>query len=173
MSAVRTKANALNGIEQARQHWLSLVADVGDERMEQPGAMGEWTFKDLAAHLTAWRDWSIVRIEAGPGRTPSPIWPRELTRPDPNDPDETDWDPINEWFRERDKNRPVRDVLADAEMSFDRLRAAVEALPEEDVITPGRFQWLGDYALADADFGGHLTDEHEPAVRAWLTTQRG
>ena len=32
--------------------------------LEQPGAMGDWTFKDVAAHLTAWRRRTVVRLEA-------------------------------------------------------------------------------------------------------------
>jgi hypothetical protein len=37
-----------------RQVWGDLVAEVGRERMLEPGPMGEWTFKDMAAHLAAW-----------------------------------------------------------------------------------------------------------------------
>jgi len=32
--------------------------------------------------------------------------------------------------------------------------------------------WVGDQALAEGDFAGHL-DEHEPDIRAWLAGQRG
>ena len=96
-----------------------------------------------------------------------------MTVTDPDDPDATDWDPANAWFRERDKDRSVGEVLADAENSWDRILSAVKALPEEDVVTPGRFSWLGDHALSEADFDGHLTEEHEPDVRAWLASQNG
>ena len=43
--------------------WSDLVAAIGPDRMEEPGPMGEWTFKDLAAHLTGWRERSIRRLE--------------------------------------------------------------------------------------------------------------
>jgi hypothetical protein len=66
----------------------------------------------------------------------------------------------------------VREVLAAREASFDRYIAAVAALSEEDVTTPGRFAWLSGQALADADISGHLRDEHEAAVQAWLAGQR-
>jgi len=36
--------------------------------MEEPGAMGEWTFKDPASHLTGWREQTIARVEASPGQ---------------------------------------------------------------------------------------------------------
>ena len=171
MSTPRTKAETLDRIEAARKHWQSLVNEVGEERMEQPGPMGDWTFKDLAAHLTAWQERTVLRLEAGPGVDVPETYPTGLTVTDPDDPDATDWDPANAWFRDRDKDRSVREVLADAENSWDRILSAVKALPEEDVVTPGRFSWLGDHALSEADFDGHLTEEHEPDVRAWLASQ--
>ncbi len=57
-----TKADALAAIDAEREIWRQLVAEVGDDRMEEPGPMGAWTFKDLAAHLTGWRQHSIARI---------------------------------------------------------------------------------------------------------------
>lgn len=135
--------------------------------------MGVWTFKDLAAHLSYWRGWTIARLEAGPDREVPPPWTSDLTVYDPRDPDLTDWEPVNAWIYAQNRARPVRDVLADADASLIRLAAAVAALPEEDVTTPGRFAWLGDQALAAGDFAGHLRDEHEPDIRAWLAGQRG
>jgi hypothetical protein len=58
--------------------------------------------------------------------------------------------------------------MADADRSFDRLAAALDSLSDEDLLTPGRFAWAGGGALVDGDFFGHLREEHEPAVRAWL-----
>lgn len=165
MSNTRTKADTLAHIAEFREHWRQLVAEVGEDRMEQPGPMGEWTFKDLVAHLTFWRMWAITQLEAGPEGEATAPWPAGLT--------EDDYDQINAWVYAQNRDRPVRDVLADADASFDRLAAAIAALPEEDVTTPGRFAWLGDQALADVDFAGHLTEEHEPDIRAWLAGQRG
>ena len=42
------------------------------------------------------------------------------------------------------------------------------ALSDEDLLTPGRFDWMEDKALIDGDFFGHLHEEHEPSIRAWL-----
>lgn len=173
MSTTRTKADTLARIEDYRARWRQLVADVGEERMELPGPMGVWTFKDLAAHLTFYRNWTISRLEAGRGRDAPLPWPEGLIAYDPDDPDAADWDRVNAWVHEQHRDRPLPDVLAESEASFDRLTAAVTALSEADVTTPGRFAWLGNHALADADFGGHLRDEHEADVRAWLAQQPG
>jgi hypothetical protein len=105
-----------------RQVWRDLVAEVGRDRMLEPGPMGDWTFKDMAAHLAAWRNARIPMIEAiGRGEPiPPPPWPAELD----------DDDPINAWFRERDRDKPLDDVIADYDASFERLAAAIESLPD-------------------------------------------
>ena len=158
MSTVRTKDDLLAHIQAEHANWRALVAEVGEERMEQPGPMGDWTFKDLVAHLTGWRERTIRRLEAGPGREPTTAWPGHLTEDDE----------INDWIYEQNRDRPLRDVLAEADTSYQRLAAAVAALPEEDLTTPGRFAWMEGKPLADGDFFGHLREEHEPDIRAWL-----
>ena len=143
-----------------RQAWRDLVAEVGRERMNEPGPMGDWTFKDLVSHLAGWRDRTLTRLDAAAhGREAPPApWPADLD----------DDDSINGWIRERDRDRSLDDILTHYDRSFDRLAAVIMMFPEETIRTPGRFAWMGDVALADAPFFGHLHDEHEPAVREWL-----
>src|SRR6185503_21168799 len=81
--------------------WGELVAEVGREHMHEPGPMGEWTFKDLAAHLAAWRNTRIPMLEALARGEPLPStpWPTEMT----------DDDEINAWLQERDTSRSLDD----------------------------------------------------------------
>lgn len=148
-------------VRDERTFWHALLAEIGEARMEQPGPMGAWTFKDLAAHLTGWRERTIARLEAaarGQEAPPTP-WPASL---------ETD-DDINDWIYQQNRGRSLGDVLADADRSYERLAAALAALPEADLTTPGRFDWMEGKPLADGDFFGHLHEEHEPSVLAWLS----
>ena len=128
--------------------------------------MGEWTFKDLAAHLAAWRNYRIPMVEAvARGEpVPAPPWPAGMP--------EDDYDAINAWFQERDRNRTLDDVLNDYESSFERLAVALEALPEAVAHDPHGLPWMGGEAAIDADFTEHLHEEHVPAVRAWLDGSR-
>ncbi len=158
MDSIATKDDLLAYIRAEQADWRALVAEVGEGRMEQPGPMGDWTFKDLVAHLTGWRERTIRRLEAGPDREPPTPWPGHLTEDDE----------INAWIYEQSRDRPLREVLAEADASYQRLAAAVAALPEEDLTTPGRFAWMEGEPLAAADLFGHLHEEHEPAIRAWL-----
>lgn len=159
-----TKAELLARFQADRAAWRALLAEVGEARLEQPGPMGDWTFKDLIAHLDGWRERSVRRLEAGPGQEPATPWPASLT--------DDDVDEINHWIYEQNRTRPLREVLADSERLLDRQAAVVAALPEAEVVTPGRFTWLENgQALAEADLFGHLHEEHEPAIRAWLARQ--
>ncbi len=99
---------------------------------------------------------SGVSKPAPAGEPPTP-WPGHLTGDDA----------INAWIYERNRDRS-REVLAEADASFARLAAAVAALPDEDLTAPGRFAWLEGQPLVAADFFGHLHEEHEPSIRAWL-----
>jgi len=155
------RANLIRNLRAVQERWRALVADVGRERMEEPGAMGDWTCKDVASHLTGWRNRTIQRLEAAARGEPEPPkpWPSDLG-------DEED-DAINAWMHEQTKDLPLDDVLADADAVWDRFVASIEALPAEMVTDPNRFHWLEGVSLADSDFAGHL-NEHEPDVRAFI-----
>src|SRR4051812_34915212 len=47
-----------------RTSWQELVSEVARDRMNEPGPMGDWTFKDLAGHLAGWRNYRIAQFEA-------------------------------------------------------------------------------------------------------------
>lgn len=159
MTETDRRADLVAHIRAERAWWADLVAEIGEHRMTEPGPMGDWTFKDLAAHLLGWRDRTIGRLEAAAkGEEPAPPWPAELDGDDS----------INAWIHERNRDRPVRNVLDDVDRSYERLANAVAALPEDLVARPGAMPGLEGEALADADFFGHVHDEHEPSIRAWL-----
>ena len=161
MSDEARRDRLIENIESVRARWRQLVADVGPDRLELPGAMGDWTFKDVAAHLTAWRRRTVYRLEAAAQGAPEPAprWPAELGNAED--------DPINAWIHDQTTHRPAEELLAEADTTYDDFIAAVRALPIEAVTTPGHYPWLEGESLADSDFGGHL-DEHEPGVRRWL-----
>lgn len=163
-AAEHTTAEVLDAIAAERVAWNDLVAAVGPERMAEPGPMGEWTFKDLAAHLTGWRLRTIERLEAaGRGEPePPPPWPAALREDDE----------INDWIQAQADGRSADEVLAEADRSFLRLSAAVEALPAAALWDASYFPWTEGTAIGqaiiDRSLFGHLHDEHEPDVRTWL-----
>jgi uncharacterized protein (TIGR03083 family) len=156
---MRTKAEQIAGIRADQQFWRDLAADVGADRYDEPGPMGEWTFGDMAGHLLGWRNRTIARLEAIPRGEPDPF-PEEIEE------DEA-VDRMNAWIRENDAGRSAADLVAAYDASYDRLIRALEALPESTLTDPNAIQWVGQ-PLVDIAFTGHLHEEHVPDVRAWL-----
>ena len=121
-----------------------LVAEAGPTRLELPGAAGYWTIRDVIAHLTAWRWWSVARLEgAVRDAEPTPPWGDELSEAD-----ETDVDRINRQFYEAARDQPLGETLRDSRATFDRLEAALLALPEAELFAAERYPWLGGYPAA-------------------------
>lgn len=162
MTSTAQRAQA-ERIRADQRFWRGLVAEVGRDRMAEPGPMGEWTFRDLAAHLAAWRNVRIPQIEAvARGEAPPPPpWPTELD-------DDDDIEAVNDWLQARDLDRPLDDVLDDYDRSFERLAAAIEALPETVAADPNAFEFTGGTPIVEGDFTEHLHEEHLPGIRAWL-----
>ena len=156
---MRTRAEQVESIRADQQFWRDLAAAVGPERYADPGPMGDWSFGDMAGHLLGWRNRTISRLDAlGRGEPePAPPWP----------PSSTTTVPINDWFRAQDAGRAPEQLVADYDASYDRLIAAIEAVPDAMLADPGAFPWL-EGPLTEADFTSHLHEEHVPAVRAWL-----
>jgi hypothetical protein len=167
-----TKGEVVAAINRERDAWDALLAEVGEDRMLEPGPMGEWTFKDLADHLTAWRERSLRRLEAAAHGQPEPPapWPAEL-----DDENDDDIDAINAWFQKQSEEKLLGEVLDESRESYARLAEAVQQLPDEALTDSSYFSWMEGQALGDAivsgEFFGHLRDEHEAEIRQWLATR--
>ncbi len=169
---LKTKSQMLDSIRAHRDRWEALLAEVGEERMLEPGVMGSWTFKDVAGHLTGWRNRvTTARLEAAQRDEPlpPPPWP-----PDLDEDDDADVQVINEWIYRHNQDRSLSEVLADARKSWRRMEAAVEGLSEQVLTDPNRFSWMNGYAIGEVVPGssGHF-EEHEEMIRAWLDGAKG
>lgn len=163
--AITSKAQLLDRIDAERAWWEGLLAEVGEERMLQPGVSGDWTFKDVVAHLSAWQGETVARFEAA-GRDEPP--------PPPPWPESDDVDQINDWIYERNKDRDLADVLQESRARWQRVYDLTAALPERDLFEPNRFAWTDGEPLGPYNLGssfGHFHEEHEPVIRAWLSRQ--
>ena len=160
MTAPTTKQQILQRVAYERAAWQTIVDTVGEERMNVPGAMGDWTFKDTVAHLTTWWRREVARLAAA----------QRGERP-PDHPSQADVAVINRWIYLTNRDRPAGDVLRDADATWQELTALLQATTEQDLLEPGRFDWLDGHALGPGivdDFVKHLHEEHEPLICDWL-----
>ena len=154
------KAGFLKDLDEENRQWESLLASIGEARMDQPGVAGHWSIKDIVAHITSWRRRTVARFQAvARGEPqPAPYWPSNL---------QTD-DDINAWFYEREHGKSVQEVLGDSRQVFQELRLAIDSIPEAVLMDPGQFPFLAGQPLTAATLFSHFHDEHEPDMRAWL-----
>ena len=159
-----SKARLLDDLRNEQAQWEALLQEIGEEHMTQPGVAGEWSIKDIVAHLTAWRRWTVARLQAALRHepTPTPPWPSDL---------QTD-DEINAWFYAADRGRPLADVLRESRDVFEQLVDTLDAFPEADLLDQARFRarfpWFQGESPTGRTFFTHFHDEHEPDMRAWL-----
>ena len=155
------KSELLNGLQAEYQQWAALLDQIGPARMDQPGVTGDWSIKDIVAHLTGWRRRTVARLQAAQRGEPAPPppWPAHL---------QTD-DEINAWIYASNHERSVREILDESHQVFQQLHAAIAGLPDDVLRDPvHHFPWLEGQPFSAGEFFAHFHDEHEPDMRAWL-----
>jgi hypothetical protein len=164
-ASIPTKTRLINLMKEEFARWEELLAGLSEERLTDPMPSG-LSVKDVVAHLLAWQQRSIARLEAAMlHRTPEfPNWPEGL------DPEADDVDQINAWIYETYHPRPWHSVHRDWKEGFQRLLKLAETLPEADLLEVGKYAWLPGYALADVLTGWyeHHHEEHLGPLQAWL-----
>ncbi len=155
------KSELLDWLQEEYQQWEAFLNQIGSDRMEQPGVAGDWSIKDIVAHLTDWQPRQIARIQAAQRGEPEPPppWPAHL---------QTD-DAINAWIYEANRGRSVRQVLDESRRVFQQLLTVIEGLPDDILIEPAyHIVELGGQRFSTSEFFDHFHDDHEPDIRAWL-----
>ena len=150
--------------EEYRQ-WNALLAEIGHERMEQSGVNGEWSMKDIVAHLTGWQRHLNNRLTAAARGEPKPAppWPADLKEEDD----------INAWIYESSHRQSSRELLEEMDQVMQELFTVVDQLPDDvriEHIEPAFYLvWLDNKRYLASEFFNHFHDDHEPDVRAWLS----
>lgn len=167
MDDLNSRAALLDAVRNLQVDLDAVIARVDEERAGEPETIGEWSFKDLIAHLTGWRLLTAARLEAG-WHHEEPVfpWPARFD-------EEEDLHEINRWLFEANRDKPLDQVLRESNETFDRLERAISEMPEDDLLKPGRFDWLywTEEGLGPAVVRGtveHYHVEHEHDVVAWL-----
>jgi len=159
MEMSTSKPQLLEQLQQERHEWESLLAMIGTQRLELAGVTNGWTMKDTIAHLTTWWRREIARLAAV----------RRGERP-PDHPPQSEVAVINEWVYLTNRDRPIEQVLRDADETWQQYEKEIEQFSEK-VLFKEQFDWIEGRPLGPEmlyHFVIHLHDEHEPQIRAWL-----
>jgi hypothetical protein len=156
MNGHMTKTQLLDMIQRDRAQWQSLLEGIPEAWMTEPGVEGEWSIKDIIAHI-AWGERESLGVAQAHAVIGSELW--RLSE-----------DERNAAVFEQNRSRELDDVLADSGRIFRLYLAAVAALSEEDLNDPSRFAempegWRPWRILYDP---GHYQG-HADSIRAWLS----
>ncbi len=129
-------------------HWEELLAGMSDEQINTPQPPSNWSVKDVIAHLRAWQQISIARLEAALFNT-SPVFPGWLGGMDPFDAESDDHrDETNARIFSENHVLPWANVHRAWREGFLRLLELGEAVAEEALLDAERYTWLEGYPLS-------------------------
>ncbi len=124
-------------LRESRARLEAALVGLTDAQFNAPGAMDDWTIKDLLAHLTAWE----VELVTLVGR-----W-QLGQKPNPLADDDKEVARLNAKWHTAYKDRPLDRVLADWRGVRQQTLRQVERLSDADLNAPRK--WLNGGTLAD------------------------
>jgi hypothetical protein len=126
------KAGLMARIQEERAALEELINRLNATQMTTPGPEG-WSVKDHLAHLVTWEQ--ILLIHHMKERPFAEAAAMDETTAAATE-NMTAEDGLNDFFFERDKDRPLEEVLADFHESHRRVLAALEAASFEELMRP-------------------------------------
>jgi hypothetical protein len=155
------KQDLLDNLTTERRLWENLLEEVGAERMTEPGVVGEWSVKDIVAHVT-WYEREMVELLKDRALQGSELW--ELPHHE-----------RNAAIYEQNRHRSLDDVLGEAEAVYRQFYTLAEILTDEDLTDPSRYRnmpadWIPWRIIAENSYEHYR--QHCKAVRAWLEKQQ-
>lgn len=130
-------------IDESWDAFLAVLDEVPEDRLEQKGACGVWSVKDLMAHMAYWDDRAVLVADTiGEGREVEPI----------------NWQEVNTQEAALRSSWSVDESRREMHAAHERLLEAVDRHPD-----------LDPELWKDNTFGHY--DEHAADVRAWREAQ--
>jgi hypothetical protein len=147
--------------------WERLLAGLSTAQITNPFLPNRLSIKDTMAHLRAWQQRTIARLEAAlhDHEPHFPQWPVEL--------DEESQDAVdqaNAWILATHRDRPWADVYQEWREGFLRFLELVRTIPESDLRPDGKLAWMAEYQHSELLAGSydHHHSEHRGLLEVWL-----
>jgi hypothetical protein len=125
MEQAPTLQELINIVKRVRTNWESLVQQIDQEKMTQPGVAGEWSLKDIIAHLT-WHEREMVGLIEAHALVGSELWNLPT-------------DERNVAIYEEFKELPLEQVLEESTQIYQQLIEVLPSLTDQDLTNPESF----------------------------------
>ncbi len=151
------KTQLIETLRTEREQWESLLTQISEDRMVQPGVAGEWSVKDILVHVM-WYERETVGILQQRAFVGSPLWRVSLEE-------------RNAAMVAEKHDYSLQEVRAEAQMVFEQLIQAIQALPEADLNDAKSFRdippnWLPWQVIASNSYEHY--HQHMPTLRTWI-----
>ncbi len=139
------KEHILAAMGEQLERWEELLAGLSEEQITTPRYDYGWSIQDVVAHLWAWQQVSVARMEAGAlGRPPElPGWLALLPADWEEHPDQT-----NAAIYQAFHAMPWPELHKSWRDGYLRLLETGKQVPERDMLDGDRYPWLEGYSLA-------------------------
>ena len=164
------KGHILAALREQFDSWEELLASLSEEQVTTPHFDFDWSIKDVIAHLWAWQQISIARMEAG-AHNREPEFPKWIVESIKNW--EEDADQVNALTFERNHNKPWSEIYQNWRDGFLQFLELGDAISERNLLDTDRYTWLKGYSLAFilvASYDHH--QEHLEKLIDWLREHR-
>jgi hypothetical protein len=159
------RAELLQQLEEGRERFLDAIEGLSEAALQQPGVAGDWSVKDILAHLARWEA-ELVKLlwQAQHGEKPNTV---HFTQ---RDVDETN----ARWHRQS-QSRPLDRVLDDFHGVRVQTTRRIESLPAGALENPAAYPWLAGKPLWEWIAGDSFEHEaeHEVQIRNWRQESGG
>lgn len=160
------KDHILAALNDEFNSWEEFLVGLREEQINVPRFDLGWTIKDVLAHLWAWQQISIARMEAGL-QNQEPNFPKWIVESIENW--EEDADQVNALTYEKFHDKSWAEIYQNWRNGFRQLLDLGAEFPERDLLDGDKYHWLHGYSLAAyliASYDHH--QEHFEKLKEWL-----
>lgn len=139
------KTHILAAMREEFDQWEKVLAGLSDAQINTPVPPSELSVKDEIAHLWAWQQRTLARVEAArQGQEPQmPEW-----LPGVDAEDEASTDRINAWIFESNHDLSWPIVHEKWRSGYLRLLELADAIPEPALLDSSRYGWMEGYPIS-------------------------
>lgn len=163
------KDHILSALREQFENWEALLAAIREDEIIASRFDFDWSIKDVVAHLWAWQQISIARVEADVLHR-EPEYPKWIV----NNVEkwEENADRVNAVTFETQHNKLWSEIYQNWKDGFLQLLEVGNKISERDLLDGDRYPWLNGYSLAFilvASYEHH--QEHFEKLVDWLGKQ--
>ncbi len=160
MSNPTNKAELLTAVSTTRRAFSTLIHSIPAVQMATPGIEADWSAKDIVAHVCSWEA-SMCRWLGMAVRGETPDRPQS----------DVDIERMNVKFTAVNAQKSLDTVLDEFDDLERQIVAAVTAVPEDALFTPGYYTWRPPESPLWHMVGGNTFwhyAEHTAPIKAYL-----